>query len=247
MTAGAYVASAAGGFRRSVRIAVTLAAAVLALPLVTAAHQARPAPYGDHLTVRTPATGRAPALRTRGRAVEAYDRASGQRHWTYTREGRRPLAVRPAPGHAFALWNDGLVTDTARADGRRVHWHRAVPGLSGWLAGDPRRAAGVLRALDPQARMLAVVTPRRIAAYRTMDGDLRWVLPATRGCTFEPHRSIHARGALIVAQSCGADASWTAELVAVDDLGRITPDRTPLGNAAPGDAAGARKSVAGDR
>ncbi|MDJ0461829.1 PQQ-binding-like beta-propeller repeat protein [Streptomyces sp. H27-C3] len=247
MTAGSYVASAAGHFRRSVRVVLTLAAAVLALPLVAAAHQARPAPYGDHLTVRAPAAGPDPALRTEGGAVEAYDGVSGRRHWTYTREGRRPLALRPAPGHAFALWSDGLITDTARADGRRVHWHRAVPGLADWLAGRPGRAAGVLQALDPQARMLAVVTPRRIAAYRTVDGDLRWVLPAARGCTFEPHRSVHARGALIVAQSCGADASWTGELVAVDDLGRITPDRTPLGNAAPGDAARARKSVAGDR
>ncbi|HET6859448.1 MAG TPA: hypothetical protein VFH94_20455 [Streptomyces sp.] len=247
MTAGSYAAPAAGDSRRGLRIALALAVAVLVLPLVTAAHQARPAPYGDRLAAHTPAAGPDPALRTRGDAVEAYDRASGLRHWTYARESRRPLALRPAPGHAFALWSDGLVTDTARADGRRVRWHRAVPGLSGWLAGGRGRAAGVLQVLDPQARMLAVVTPQRIAAYRVMDGDLRWVLPADRGCAFEPRRSTRARGALLVAQPCGADASWTAELVAVDDLGRITPGRTPLGNAAPGDAARARKSVAGDR
>ncbi|MGW7052058.1 hypothetical protein [Streptomyces sp. NPDC054887] len=234
--------------RRARRIAGSLLAAALALPLVTAAHQARSAPYGDRLTAHTRAARPDPALRIRDRAVEAYDGASGRRHWTHTRAGRRPLALRPAPGHAFALWSDGLVTDTARTTGRTVHWHRAVPGLSSWLAaGGPARAAGVLHPLDPAAGMLAVVTPQRIAAYRTLDGDLRWVLPARRGCAFEPRRTARTGGALLVAQPCGATAPWTAELVAVDDLGRMAPDRTPLGNAPPGGNARARKAVAGDR
>ncbi|MET9518810.1 hypothetical protein [Streptomyces sp. NPDC002994] len=230
------------------RLALTLAAAALALPLVTAAHQARPAPYGDRLTAHTPTARPDPALRIRGEAVEAYDRTSGLRHWTHARAGRRALALRPAPGHAFVLWSDGLVTDTARTDGRTVHWHRAVPGLSHWLAaGGQDRAAGVLQPLDPAAGMLAVVTPQRIAAYRTVDGDLRWVLPAEPGCAFDARRTVRNGGALLVAQPCGAGASWTAELIAVDDLGRIVPDRTPLGNALPGDGTRARKVVAGDR
>lgn len=237
------------GPRRHLRISLTLAAAALALPLVTAAHEARPAPYGDRLTAHTPAARPDPALRITGEAVEAYDRTTGDRHWTYARAGRRPLALRPAPGHAFALWSDGLVTDTARTTGRTVHWHRAVPGLSPRLrgTGGRARATGVLQPLDPAAGMLAVVTPRRIAAYRTLDGDLRWVLPAEPGCVFDAHRTARTGGALLVAQPCGAGTPWTAELVAVDDLGRIVPDRTPLGNALPGDGTRPRKVVAGDR
>jgi hypothetical protein len=78
--------------------------------------------------------------------------------------------------------------------------------------------------------MLAVVTPRRIAAYRVADGDLRWVLPARRGCAFAPARAVLHGTALLVAQPCPVSDSWTAEIIAVDDLGRITPHRTPLGN-----------------
>ncbi|MGA4848075.1 hypothetical protein ACOBQB_18160 [Streptomyces sp. G5(2025)] len=222
--------------RRSTRIALPVALALLALPLVTAAHHSRPAPYGDRLVAhaRVPGTdpGAAPALRTTGRAVQAYEPRSGAARWTYTREGRRPLAVLAAPGHAFALWSDGLVTDTERDGGGSVRWHRAIPESAGWLRTPAARdGAGVLRPLTPGARMLAVVTPRRIAAYRTADGDLRWVLPARRGCAFEPARSLRRGGALLVAQPCaGTAASWTAQVVAVDDLGRIVPGRTPLGN-----------------
>ncbi|MFJ2772961.1 hypothetical protein [Streptomyces sp. NPDC087300] len=227
--------------RRGTRIAlpfvfVFVLVLLLAVPLITAAHHARPAPYGDHLTVhaRVADTARAgvPELRTTGRAVEAYDPGSGAVRWTYAREGRRPLKTLGAPGHAFTLWSDGLVTDTARADGGSVRWHRAVPGSADWLREPAARGgAGVLRPLTPGARMLAVVTPRRIAAYRTADGDLRWVLPARPGCAFEPARSVRVRGALLVAQPCGsAGAAWTSQLIAVDDYGRIVPGRTPLGN-----------------
>jgi hypothetical protein len=34
---------------------------------------------------------------------------------------------------------------------------------------------------------------------------------------------------LLIAQPC-PHAAWTAQLIAVDDLGRITPHRRPLGN-----------------
>ncbi|MEU6993752.1 hypothetical protein ABZ953_24240 [Streptomyces sp. NPDC046465] len=221
--------------RRGTRIALPVALALLALPLITAAHHSRPAPYGDRLTVhaRVAAAPVAdPALRTKGPAVEAYDTASGRLRWTYTRQGRRPVALLPAPGHALTLWNDGLVTDTARGDGGSVRWHRAVPESAAWLRTPAARGgAGVLQPLPPDARMLAVVTPRRIAAYRTADGDLRWVLPARPGCAFEPARSVRRGGALLVAQPCaGAGSSWTAQVIAVDDYGRIVPGRTPLGN-----------------
>ncbi|MFC7263561.1 outer membrane protein assembly factor BamB family protein [Streptomyces lutosisoli] len=205
-------------------------ALLLAAPLLAAAHQARPAPYGDRLTVHTLHArvehGTRPPLRTAGATVEAYDAQTGRPRWTYTREGRRPLGVLPARGDAIALWDDGLVTATVRGDGSAVRWHRALPGDAPWLAA--HGGAGVLRALGP--RMLAVVTPQRIAAYRIADGDLRWLLPARRGCAFVPARAARARAALLIAQPCAATDSWTGEIIAVDDLGRITPDRTPLGN-----------------
>ncbi|MEV5982382.1 hypothetical protein [Streptomyces sp. NPDC052114] len=233
---GATAARAAAYLPRGARIVLPVALALLAVPLVTAAHHARPAPYGDRLTVHARVAGENaavdPGVRTRGGAVQAYDTKSGATRWTYAREGRRPVTVLAAPGHAFALWSDGLVTDTARADGGSVRWHRAVPGGADWLRTPAARGgAGVLQPLTPDARMLAVVTPHRIAAYRTADGDLRWVLPARPGCAFEPARSVRRGDALLIAQPCAGPATpWTAQVVAVDDYGRIVPGRTPLGN-----------------
>ncbi|MFD9328361.1 hypothetical protein [Streptomyces sp. NPDC060065] len=204
-------------------------ALLLAAPVLAAAHQARSTPFGDHITVHARVAHEArPSLRTTSDAVEAYDAGTGRPRWSYAREGRRPLAVVPARGDAIALWDDGLVTDTARGDGA-VRWHRGLPGASPWLAA--HGGNGVLRPLG--ARMLAVVTPQRIAAYRIADGDLRWVLPAGRGCEFAPARAVRLGTALLIAQPCPAGeapGSWTGEIIAVDDLGRITPDRTPLGN-----------------
>ncbi|MFF0746085.1 hypothetical protein ACFYVL_37395 [Streptomyces sp. NPDC004111] len=218
---------------RPARLLLPVLAAALAVPLLTAAHQARPTPYGDRLTTHAPGADPDPALRIRALAVEAHDPAAGRVRWTYTRTGHRPLAVRAAPGHAFALWDDGLVTDTVRADGSAVRWHRAIPAFDG-------RPDGVLQPLDAAARMLAVVTPHHVAGYRTADGDLRWVLPAAPGCSFAAHRHVRRTTGpsytLLLAQPCGGSTVWSEELVAVDALGRITPDRNPLGN---GPAAGA--------
>ncbi|MFJ8823555.1 hypothetical protein ACIREE_17385 [Streptomyces sp. NPDC102467] len=216
-----------------------LAAALLVLPLIAAAHHVRPAPFGDHLTryarvAADPAPG-ALRLRTRGAAVEAYDTAV---RWRHTREGRRPLAVLAAPGQALALWSDGMVTDTEGAQGRTVRWHRAIPGAAAWLrTPGAHDGAGVLQPLDPGGRMLAVITPHRIAAYRAADGDLRWVLPARAGCAFEPATYVRRASALLVAQPCADDTvAWSERIVAVDGLGRIVPRRTPLGNELPGTA-----------
>ncbi|MFJ2745570.1 hypothetical protein ACIO3O_38590 [Streptomyces sp. NPDC087440] len=211
---------------RPARLLLPVLAALLAVPLLTAAHQTRPAPYGDRLVA--PESPRAPvapdpAVRIRGAQVQAYDTTSGRTRWTYTRTGHRPLTVHAAPGHLFALWSDGLVTDTVRGDGRAVRWHRAIPAFDG-------RPAGVLQPLDPAAEMLAVLTPHHIAAYRTVDGDLRWVLPAQRGCHFVPSRTVRRGHVLLVAQPCAEPAPWTDQLVPVDALGRITPGRNPLGN-----------------
>ncbi|GAA4089123.1 hypothetical protein [Streptomyces shaanxiensis] len=225
--------------RRPPRAPLLAAASLLllALPVLTAAHHARPAPYGDHLTVHarvphaTPPPLRphpqAPAhLRTHTTAIEAHDPRTGHPLWRYAREGRRPLTSLHARPHArvdvITLWDDGMVTDT---DGRSVRWHRALPAAGDWLPA--HGGTGVLRPLG--RGMLAVVTPGRVVAYRIADGDLRWVLPAREGCAFEPARAERHGGALLLAQPCPR-AAWTAQLIAVDDLGRITPDRRPLGN-----------------
>ncbi|MEV6944275.1 hypothetical protein AB0N07_20155 [Streptomyces sp. NPDC051172] len=170
----------------------------MAVPVLAALHATRPAPYGDRF------------------ATHAY----------YAREGRQPLAVRPARGEAVTLWDDGLVT---AHDGTSVRRHRALPAADDWLPA--QGGTGVLCLLG--RGILAVVTPPRIAAYRLADGDLRWVVPAHEGCVFPPGRAVRHAGALIVAQPCPA-AAWTSQLIAVDDLGRITPHRTPLGNDVPG-------------
>ncbi|GGJ38040.1 PQQ-like beta-propeller repeat protein [Streptomyces brasiliensis] len=204
---------------------LTPALVLLVALLLAAAHHIRPAPYGDRLTVRVAGGSGTPALRTRGGAVEAYDRTAGAPRWRYARDGRRPLSFLPARGSAIALWDDGLVTGT---DGRTVRWHRALPDATDWLRA--RGGAGVLRPLG--RGMLAVVTPRRIAAYRAADGDLRWLLPASEGCAFRPERAVRHGAALLVAQPC-ASGSWTAQVIAVDDLGRIIPGRAPLGNGVP--------------
>ncbi|MFF2527074.1 PQQ-binding-like beta-propeller repeat protein [Streptomyces liangshanensis] len=207
------------------RLALALLPALLALPLVTAAHHARPAPFGDRLrTYRTapgPLVGPEPVPRAAAARVEARDPRTGALRWTHGRDGKRPVALAAVPGHVFALWSDGLVTDTERAAGASVRWHRAVPDLT---------TPGALLPLGAGDRMLAVVTPRRIAAYRTADGDLRWVLPAAEGCAFAPGRQARTRGVLLVAQPCRAGGPWTTAVIAVDALGRITPGRTPLAN-----------------
>ncbi|MER5951094.1 hypothetical protein ABT127_34165 [Streptomyces sp. NPDC001904] len=221
-------------------------AVLLALLLIGAAQGARPHPFGDHLAREAAGSSvTVPALRADDGAVEAYD-AEGTR-WRHTREGRRALAVLPAAGHAFALWSDGLVTDTERRTAAAVRWHRAVPDAAPWLrTPEAHGGAGVLQPLDPAARMLAVVTPQRIAAYRTVDGDLRWVLPAREGCAFAPATTARRGTALLVAQPCtGHDAAWTDQIVAIDDLGGIAPHRTPLGNELPGERPDPRAGRAG--
>ncbi|WP_405874287.1 hypothetical protein [Streptomyces sp. NBC_00005] len=214
-------------FRRLLPAALAL---LLAAPVLAAAHQARPVPYGDHLTVHARVqhgSAQGPtALRTRRTTVEAYDRTTVEVRWRYAREGHRPLAVLPARGDAITLWDDGLVTAT---DGASVRWHRALPAAADWLPA--QGGTGVLRPLG--RGILAVVTPARITAYRIADGDLRWVLPAGEGCAFLPGRAVRHAGALIVARPC-PESTWTSQLIAVDDLGRITPHRTPLGNDLPG-------------
>jgi hypothetical protein len=211
-----------------------LLAVALAVVLLAAAHHLRPAPYGERLTVHA-RVAHASVPRTQGAAVEAHDPAGGALLWRHTRAGRHPLAVLPARGDTVVLWDDGLVTAT---DGRTVRWHRALPAAADWLPA--HGGTGVLRPLG--RAMLAVVTPYRVTAYRLRDGDLRWVLPAREGCAFAPARAVRHGRTLLLAQPCPG-AAWTSQLIAVDDLGRVTPHRRPLGN----DALGGRKPLARPR
>ncbi|MEU7408286.1 MULTISPECIES: hypothetical protein [Streptomyces] len=205
------------------RVVVGLLFVAVGAGVLGGAHQLRGAPYGDRLLHSGDGQW---AARARGAAVVGYDRRTGAPRWRYARAGHRPVAVQPARGAAITLWDDGLLTDT---DGRSVRWHRALPDAAEWLPA--QGGTGVLRPLG--RGILGVVTPRRVTAYRTADGDLRWVLPAGPGCAFRPEGAVRRGTALLLAQPC-ADASWTGQLVALDDLGRIAPDRTPLGNDLPG-------------
>ncbi|WP_251092824.1 hypothetical protein [Streptomyces sp. Caat 7-52] len=204
------------------RLAVGLLLTAAAAGLLGVVHHHRPAPYGDRLL---PGGHGEWAVRAQGAAVVGYDRRTGVPRWRYARVGHRPYAVLPARGAAITLWDDGLITDT---DGRSVRWHRALPDAAEWLPA--QGGTGVLRPLG--RGILGVVAPSRVTAYRTADGDLRWVLPARAGCAFRPEGAVRRGAALLLAQPC-ADAAWTGQLVALDDLGRIAPDRTPLGNDLP--------------
>ncbi|MCC5479398.1 PQQ-like beta-propeller repeat protein [Streptomyces sp. JA03] len=189
----------------------------------------RPVPYEDRLVhaargERRPGTGTW-ALRARGAGVTAYDTRTGALRWRYSRVGHRAVDVLTTRAEVIALWEDGLLTDT---DGRSVRWHRALPDAAEWLPA--QGGTGVLRPLG--RGMLAAVTPHRVTAYRIADGDLRWVLPASDGCAFRPEAAVRRGAALLVAQPC-AQGPWTEQLVALDDLGRIVPGRTPLGNDLP--------------
>ncbi|MFF9090713.1 hypothetical protein ACF1BE_30850 [Streptomyces sp. NPDC014991] len=202
---------------------------LLAFCLLVVAHHLRPAPYGDRLTTsarvaRQPRGGPwTPSAR--GSAVAARDARTGAVRWRYARVGHRPAAVLSARAEVIALWEDGLLTDT---DGRSVRWHRALPDAAEWLPA--QGGTGVLRPLG--RGILGVVTPHRVTAYRIADGDLRWVLPAHEGCAFRPRGAVRRGAALLLAQPC-AHTAWTGQLVALDDRGRITPGRTPLGNGLP--------------
>ncbi|MGP4092060.1 hypothetical protein ACTWQJ_47980, partial [Streptomyces sp. KR55] len=76
------------------RLMVAGAALLLAAPLLAAAHQARPAPYGDRLTVH--ARGEHPTkLRTHDRTAKTYNPTTGEIRWRHTHNGQRPLTILP--------------------------------------------------------------------------------------------------------------------------------------------------------
>ncbi|MEV4505754.1 hypothetical protein [Streptomyces klenkii] len=199
-------------FRAS--LALLLAVLLLTPPLAAVAVRGRHAPFGDRLTLHAAAHTARPAGAPRVRVVrgglEAYDPGTGARRWTYAREGHRPLqTARPARGGAVALWDDGLVTGTALRGGALSVWHRGVPGAAG------RAAHGALHLLGAPPSAVAVVTPRLVTAYGPGDGDLRWHREAGRGCAFDPARTAHREGLLLVARRCAPGTPWTAGIAAL--------------------------------
>ncbi|MER5932237.1 hypothetical protein [Streptomyces sp. NPDC002054] len=245
-------APTAGRWRRLARTLGPLLAVSLPVLAIVVANTVtnggdRAAPYGDRLTAHPvpgpPATGpaarpaagpAAPELRHDRHTVRAYAPGTGTPLWTYARANRRPLGVLAAPGHAFTLWDDGMITDTghpdrpgsgppgppARTPG--VRWHRTLPGAG---------QGGLLAPLDPAGRTLAVLTPAHAVAYGTQAGDLRWILRPRRGCAFRPADRVRIDGVLLIPQSC-ADPSlpWNRSLVAADEHGRVTPGSRPDGS-----------------
>ncbi|MEV7615353.1 hypothetical protein [Streptomyces sp. NPDC089799] len=217
--------------------ALLAVAAFLAVLAALLAGLSPATPYGDRLTARQPAAGpegaayEVPHGRPAYRlaldrdAVHAYAPDGTRPAWTYAREGRRPVAVRSAPGHAFTLWDDGMVTDTVRRAGTGdpvVRWHRTAPGAG---------TEGSLASLGADGRMLVVVTPARALGYRAEDGDLRWIVTARKGCAFRPGEAPPTVDRLLLlAQDCDdPDMPWTLRTVAVGEQGRIKPaqDRRP--------------------
>lgn len=99
-----------------------------------------------------------------------------------------------------------------------------------------RTDGDALRAHDPHRRLLgrgrpAVVTPRLCAAHRIADGDLRTCCPRATAAASSPDVPYITPSR---SSSPGpAPAAWTAQLVALDDLGRIAPRRGPLGSEVP--------------
>ncbi|QES50757.1 hypothetical protein DEJ50_25895 [Streptomyces venezuelae] len=243
-------APTAGRWRRWARALGPLLAVSLPVLAIVVANTVvnggeRAAPYGDRLTahpaagpaggpVNGPVTGpaAAPELRHDRQAVRAYAPGTGTPLWTYARANRRPLEVLAAPGHAFTLWDDGMITDighpartasgpeAGRAPG--VRWHRTMPGAE---------AGGLLAPLDPAGRTLLVLTPTHAVAYGTEAGDLRWILRPRRGCTFRPADRVRIDGVVLIPQSC-ADPSvpWHRALLAADEHGKVTPGSRPPGS-----------------
>ncbi|MGH1555243.1 hypothetical protein ACRAWF_35450 [Streptomyces sp. L7] len=155
-------------------------------PLRRPPHPGTPGPPADTARARGDVVGR-----TTGGPC-----AGGTRAWAAVRSTCCPRGKRSP---------SGTTGSSQSTDGRSVRWHRA-PARGGRVAAH-RAAAGVLR---PLGRGMLAVVAARIAAYRTADGDLRWVLPARAGCAFRPERAVRHGRALLVAQPC-AHGAWTAQ------------------------------------
>ena len=204
-------------------------AVMLVLSAGAAAHANKPVPFGDRVAGpadadATPVNSQSVSsadldLKVVGPGLEAYHKQTGERAWTYRREGAEALYLAMAGDNAIVVWDDGLVTSVRPGD-HEVRWHRAVPGLADYLRadGDPgadkrtdaqRRDTAVQRAeaaLHTVQRdgspWLAVVTPKLTMGLRDADGDLRYNDRPSNGCLYDPLRTVHTDYAVLIPRTC---------------------------------------------
>ncbi|MFG3228945.1 hypothetical protein ACGF07_29765 [Kitasatospora sp. NPDC048194] len=202
---------------------------MLVLAAGAAAHANKPVPFGDRVAgpgdaEATPVNSQSVDsadldLKVVGPALEAYHKATGERAWSYRREGAEALSVAMAGDNAIVVWDDGLVTSVRPGD-HEVRWHRAVPGLADYLraAGEPgadkrteaqrkqtatQRAAAALHTVQRAGSpWLAVVTPNLTMGLRDVDGDLRYNDRPANGCLYDPLRTVHTDYAVLIPRSC---------------------------------------------
>ncbi|MFJ9846189.1 hypothetical protein ACIRYZ_38280 [Kitasatospora sp. NPDC101155] len=204
-------------------------AVMLVLAAGAAAHANKPVPFGDRVAgpgdaEATPVNSQSVNsadldLKVVGPALEAYHKTTGDRAWSYRREGAEALYVAMAGDNAIVVWDDGLVTSVRPGD-HEVRWHRAVPGLADYLRadGEPgadkrteaqrkqtavQRAAAALHTVQRGGSpWLAVVTPNLTMGLRDADGDLRYNDRPSNGCLYDPLRTVHTDYAVLIPRSC---------------------------------------------
>ncbi|MBO1420503.1 hypothetical protein, partial [Streptomyces sp. FH025] len=202
---------------------------MLVLAAGAAAHANKPVPFGDRVAGpgdagATPVNSESVSsadldLRVVGPGLEAYHKQTGERAWSYRREGAEALYLAMAGDNAIVVWDDGLVTSVRPGD-HEVRWHRAVPGLADYLRGDGepgadkrteaqrkqtavQRAAAALHTVQRDGSpWLAVVTPNLTMGLRDADGDLRYNDRPSNGCLYDPLRTVHTDYAVLIPRSC---------------------------------------------
>ncbi|MGW4812020.1 hypothetical protein ACWEPB_10285 [Kitasatospora cineracea] len=212
----------------SPRSALPAAAVLLVLAAGAAAHANRPEPFGDRVVpgasdaspVSAQSTGAEQADLQVGPGVEAYSRSTGERLWSYRREGATALHLARVGEDTVVLWDDGMITAVNTAD-HSVRWHRGFPDLADWLRadGEPgadtrteeqrqqtmlQRAADALHPSDDKVNdaFVTVVTPGLLMGFRERDGDLRFNSRPPAGCAFDPARTAQTDDAVLVPRLC---------------------------------------------
>ncbi|MGW6918669.1 hypothetical protein ACWGB8_33350 [Kitasatospora sp. NPDC054939] len=210
------------------RSALPALAVLLVLVAGAAAHANKPVPFGDRVEGPGAASAgpvNAQSLDTAGLelrvgpGLEAYDGTSGEHAWSYRREGATALYLAMAGESAVVLWDDGLVTSVRPSD-HQVRWHRGVPGLAEWMAGDGEpgadrrteeqrkqqaveRAATALQTVPGDTSpWVAVVTPSLTMGFRDADGDLRYNSKPPANCLYDPQRTVRTDHAVLVPRTC---------------------------------------------
>ncbi|MGW4809869.1 hypothetical protein [Kitasatospora sp. NPDC004272] len=212
----------------SPRSVLPAAAVLLVLAAGAAAHANRPEPFGDRVVpgaadaspVSAQSTGTEQADFRVGPGVEVYSTSTGERLWSYRREGATALHLTRLAGDVVTVWDDGMITAVDTAD-HSVRWHRSVPGLADWLRADgepgaadrtetqrkqqmTRRAVDALRPSPDQVNdaFVTVVTPGLLMGFRERDGDLRFNAQPPTGCEFLPARAAATDDAVLVPRLC---------------------------------------------